>query len=136
MREISILLFRRKKDEKVEIIGMGKYAWRGLLNGISAEAASKVLSSGRELSENLEENLAEMVSSEKIDLKMYNAVRSDTARKTLAAKMPESVKMAMKAGLANAFSARLKASAIYVLLSTVSIPINLSNMNIILILTL
>ena len=91
------------EDEKVEIISMGNYAWRGLVGGISADAAGKVLSSGRRLPESLEEKLAEMVPGEKIDLKMYNAIKSDAARKTLAAKMPERVKMAMKEGLANAF---------------------------------
>ena len=90
-------------DEKIAIVGMGGYAWRRLLGDLSADVAGRVLLSGHVLSAELEEKLSEKVLGDGINLKMYNAVKSDKAKKILAAKMPDDVKKEMQMEAENAF---------------------------------
>ena len=84
--------FPLSEDERTEIIAMGGLAGRRVAEIIDEGTARKVLVSGRMLGKKIEETLVTKIPEEKIDIALYESVKSDDAKAALYEKMPKSVK--------------------------------------------
>ena len=84
--------FPLSEDERTEIIAMGGLAGRRVAEIIDEGTARKVLVSGRMLDKKIEETLVTKIPEEKIDIALYESVKSDDAKAALYEKMPKSVK--------------------------------------------
>ena len=81
--------------------GMG---WKYLLKNITPEIAYVILTQRKAKSEELETELAKMLPAEKIDMKVYEAVRCDAAQKAVVAKMSADMKKSISEKNSKAFA--------------------------------
>ena len=94
--------------ETGSVLSLAGDGGRLIMDSISPEIAKRILISGKKISVNVETELAGKVAASDIDLNLYHAVKSDDARKILSAKMPDSVKAALKAESEKVFAAIMK----------------------------
>ena len=107
--------FPLSEDEKVDVLFTEGLAKRRIAEIADENTARKALSSGRALDGKIEEELVKKIPGEKIDLALYESVRSENAKAVLYSKMPkslkESISMASKAqGSAESSNASIKVS--------------------------
>ena len=92
--------FSLSEDEKGEILAMGGLAGRRVAEIADEETARKALTSGRSLSRDIEEQLVAKIPADKIDLPLYESVKSKVAKDALYEKMSDSVKKSINAASA------------------------------------
>ena len=69
--------------------GMG---WKHFINKITPDVAYRILIHGKAKSEELETELANLLSADKVDMKVYDATRCDAAKKAVLTKMSAEMK--------------------------------------------
>lgn len=117
--------FPLSEDEKVEILFTEGLARRRVAEIADENTARKALSSGRTLDGSIEGKIVAKIPGEKIDLALYESVRSEGAKAALYGKMPQSVKESISAA-----SAEQEATASNKPSMKVSIDdINIANIN-------
>ena len=92
--------FSLSEDEKAEILAMGSLAGRRVAEIAGEETARKALTSGRSLGRDIEEQLVAKIPADKIDLPLYESVKSKVAKDALYEKMSDSVKESINAASA------------------------------------
>ena len=92
--------FPLSEDEKGEILAMGGLAGRRVAEIAGEETARKALTSGRSLGRDIEEQLVAKIPADKIDLPLYESVKSKVAKDALYEKMSDSVKESINAASA------------------------------------
>ena len=92
--------FSLSEDEKGEILAMGGLAGRRVAEIADEETARKALTSGRSLGRDIEEQLVAKIPADKIDLPLYESVKSKVAKDALYEKMSDSVKKSINAASA------------------------------------
>lgn len=92
--------FSLSEDEKAEILAMGSLAGRRVAEIAGEETARKALTSGRSLGRDIEEQLVAKIPADKIDLLLYESVKSKVAKDALYEKMSDSVKESINAASA------------------------------------
>ncbi len=84
--------FPLSDDEKVEIISIGSLAARRVAEIVDEGMSQKILTSGRPLDGEIEKKLVAKIPGEKVDIALYESVKSEIAKAALYEKMPNSVK--------------------------------------------
>ena len=80
------------------------WKWKYLLKKITPAVAYGILTQGKAKSEELETELAKMLPAEKIDMKVYEAVRYDAAKKVVMSKMSAAMKKSIAEKNVKAFA--------------------------------
>ena len=78
--------------------------WEYFIDSVSSDVAYNVLTNGREKSGYLESALVKKLPNDRLDMKVYNAVKSADAKKAVAEAMPENLKKQVAEATAKAFS--------------------------------
>ena len=113
--------FPLSEDEKFEILCTEGLARRRIVEIADEDTARRALSSGRTLNEKIEKMLVAKIPGEKIDLALYESVKSEIAKDALYKKMPDSVRESI-----NAASATQEATA----LNKPSVKVSVGDVNI------
>ena len=82
--------------------GMG---WKYLLNKITPDVAYLILTQRKAKCEEFETELAKMVPTEKVDMKVYESVHCDAAKKVIMTKMPADMKKSIEENNVKVFAA-------------------------------
>lgn len=113
--------FPLSEDEKFEILCTEGLARRRVVEIADEDTARRALSSGRTLNEKIEKMLVAKIPGERIDLALYESVKSEIAKDALYKKMPDSVRESI-----NAASATQEATA----LNKPSVKVSVGDVNI------
>lgn len=113
--------FPLSEDEKFEILCTEGLARRRVVEIADEDTARRALSSGRTFNEKIEKMLVAKIPEEKIDLALYESVKSEIAKDALYKKMPDSVRESI-----NAASATQEATA----LNKPSVKVSVGDVNI------
>ena len=105
-KAISLIKGCSKLDDKeLAILLCAKGTpWEYFIGSVSIDVAYNVLTNGREKSGYLESALVKKLPNDRLDVKVYNAVKSADAKKAVAEAMPENLKKQVAEATAKAFS--------------------------------
>lgn len=117
--------FPLSEDEKFEILCTEGLARRRVVEIADEDTARRALSSGRILDEKVEEKLVAKIPGEKIDLALYESVRSELAKITAYNKMPKSAKESISVASATQEATASKKPSVKVSIGDV----NIANIN-------
>lgn len=87
-----------------DLVCLDGNGWKYLLKKITPAVAYGILTQGKAKSEELETELAKMLPAEKIDMKVYEAVRYDAAKKVVMSKMSAAMKKSIAEKNVKAFA--------------------------------
>lgn len=81
-------------DETVKLLCHNDFTWKFLLDKVSAGCAYDIITQKKKANGDLEMELIKKLPSEKLDMKVFAAVKSDAGKKAVLAAMPAEVKKA------------------------------------------
>lgn len=82
--------------------------WKYLIDKVTAESAYNILTKGKAKSAELEEALIKKLPTERIDMQVYEGVKTDAGKKAVLAAMPEELKNSARESAEKAFAAVLE----------------------------
>ena len=95
-------------DTLAELICLDAISWKYFMGAVTGDVAYKVLTLGKAKSDKLEEELVKKLPTDKLDMNVYNGVKTDAGKKAVLAAMPAELRKTAQESSEKSFASVLE----------------------------